>query len=59
VTIQGLKAMVDCVAITSGIDYRLLRHRARPVTVEEEGRWHEVWTQLHMAELSPAAIIRD
>ncbi len=56
VTIQVLKAGVDCVAVTSGLNYRLLRHRARPVTADEERRWQDIWTALQTAPPTPATI---
>jgi len=40
---QVLKGAVDCVAVTSGLNYRLLRHRARPVTDAERQDWERVW----------------
>ncbi len=46
VIVQVLKGMVDVVAITSGLDYRLLRHRARPVSESEGFEWEHVWSQL-------------
>lgn len=44
---QGLKAVVDTIAVTSGMNYRLLRHRAQPVTAIEQQRWDQVWHQLN------------
>jgi glycosyltransferase involved in cell wall biosynthesis len=46
---QGLKAMIDIAAIGSGLNYRLLRHRARPVTLTEQERWEQVWADLNKA----------
>ena len=43
---QSLKAMVDVVAMTTGLEYRILRHRARPVTTHERTRWEQVWAGL-------------
>jgi glycosyltransferase involved in cell wall biosynthesis len=40
---QLLKAAVDMVAITSGLNYKLLRHRARPAQEAEEREWEGVW----------------
>jgi hypothetical protein len=34
---------VDAFAVTSGLGYRVLRHRARPLTSAERSRWNEVW----------------
>jgi len=57
VATQVLKAAVDCVAVTSGLGYRLLRHRARPVTDVERRRWHDVWAGLNAAQSTSAAIV--
>lgn len=43
---QGLKGTVDVIAITSGLNYRLLRHRARPVSESECRDWEHVWSEL-------------
>jgi len=40
---QMLKAAVDCLAVGSGLNYRLLRHRAQTVSKTEELEWVEVW----------------
>lgn len=40
---QGLRAIVDVCAITSGLGYRLLRHRALPVTAAEIEEWDHIW----------------
>jgi glycosyltransferase involved in cell wall biosynthesis len=40
---QMLKASVDCVAVGSGLNYRLLRHRARSATLQERQKWLEIW----------------
>jgi glycosyltransferase involved in cell wall biosynthesis len=40
---QVLKGLVDCVAISSGLNYHLLRHRAQPITDEERHQWENVW----------------
>jgi glycosyltransferase involved in cell wall biosynthesis len=40
---QGLKAMIDCFAVGSGLNYRLLRHRAQPITEIERRKWEHVW----------------
>jgi len=58
VATQVLKAAVDCVAVTSGLGYRLLRHRARPVTEEERREWERVWAGLNAAQSPPAAYWR-
>jgi glycosyltransferase involved in cell wall biosynthesis len=43
---QSFKAFVDVVAVTTGLHYRLLRHRARATTGAEEKEWEEVWRSL-------------
>jgi glycosyltransferase involved in cell wall biosynthesis len=40
---QCAKGAVDAFAVTSGLGYRVLRHRARPLTGAERSRWNEVW----------------
>jgi len=38
-----LKGAVDIIAVLTGLRYRLLRHRARPITSEEASSWRKVW----------------
>ena len=54
---QTIRAAADVVACSSGLDYTLLRHRARPSTAEQVERWHAVWceTQRTAASLSAPA----
>lgn len=40
---QALRALVDCMAVGTGLGYTILRHRARPITPEERRRWMQVW----------------
>jgi len=40
---QFAKAGVEIVAVSTGLNYRILRHRAGPVPVEEKARWQDVW----------------
>lgn len=40
---QALKALLDCTAVGSGLKYRLLRHRAQPITEAERREWDRVW----------------
>jgi glycosyltransferase involved in cell wall biosynthesis len=42
-----LKFAVDALAITTGLKYRLLGHRALPMTDDERGRWDALWRDLH------------
>lgn len=44
---QILKGIVDFVAISTGLKYRILRHRAMNVGTSETQRWHNVWTSVH------------
>jgi glycosyltransferase involved in cell wall biosynthesis len=44
---QVFKSLVDLLAIGTGLDYQILRHRARPISADERGRWTEVWTTLN------------
>jgi glycosyltransferase involved in cell wall biosynthesis len=43
---QCAKAFVDVFAISTGLNHRILRHRARPVGTEIVERWSEVWAQV-------------
>lgn len=46
---QALKGLADSVAISTGLNYRLLRHRAIPLAEKAaEQRWNEVWEQLRV-----------
>jgi glycosyltransferase involved in cell wall biosynthesis len=47
---QTLKAFADCLAVTSGLGHRLLRHRARPVTDAEKSSWKHVWNIVNKSE---------
>jgi glycosyltransferase involved in cell wall biosynthesis len=43
---QVARGCVDTFAITTGLDYRILRHRARPATPEIVRRWQSVFAEL-------------
>ena len=43
VLVQALKALVDMFAITTGLNYRILQHRALPVSRAEAEKWEQVW----------------
>lgn len=45
-TVQLLKGLVDTFAITTGLNYKILRHRINPVSQVEIDRWREVWSAL-------------
>jgi glycosyltransferase involved in cell wall biosynthesis len=42
---QTGRACVDAFAVSSGLGYRLLKHRAHPASEKEASRWREVWQQ--------------
>jgi glycosyltransferase involved in cell wall biosynthesis len=44
---QLLKSLVDAVAMGTGLNHRLLRHRARPVSAEEIKQWEEIWKMVN------------
>jgi glycosyltransferase involved in cell wall biosynthesis len=46
---QVAKAIVDVLAIQTGLNYILLAHRARPLSPASCQRWAEVWSQLQDA----------
>lgn len=50
VATQSAKALGDCVAIITGLNYRLLQHRAHPVTEEERQEWARVWESVNRDE---------
>ncbi len=43
-----LKAVVDCLAIGSGLNYKVLRHRALPVEQPTVQRWMQVWNEVQI-----------
>ena len=48
---QIVKAVADCIAIGTGLNYRILRHRARPITAAEQEEWTKVWMLVNAEEL--------
>ena len=42
------RSMVDLLAIGTHLDYRVLKHRARPASIEEVEDWVEVFRQTHL-----------
>jgi len=40
---QALKAVVEIFAVSTGLNYRILRHRAIPIDQLEINRWNAVW----------------
>ena len=43
---QVLRGMVDAAAISSRLNYRLLRHRVRPVSGSERTQWEQIWAEV-------------
>jgi glycosyltransferase involved in cell wall biosynthesis len=43
---QCAKALVDVFAISTGLDYKILRHRARPMRNEIVECWSDVWERV-------------
>jgi len=46
---QMARLALDLTAILTGLNYRLLPHRARPVSLPQARRWHEVWAGISSA----------
>jgi len=44
--LQVLKVPIDIISIVTGLNHRLLRHRARPVTSAELETWRVVWSSI-------------
>ncbi|MFA7268813.1 MAG: glycosyltransferase [Sterolibacterium sp.] len=44
---QAVKFGVDVLAISTGLDYRMLRHRALPVAPEQREEWRQIWQRLN------------
>jgi len=42
-----LKLLVDVIAVSTGLNYRLLGHRALPIAPEERARWNSFWEELN------------
>jgi len=42
-----LFGMLDYIAVKSGLNYSLLRHRARPITIAERRKWEWLWQILN------------
>lgn len=40
---HSMRLLADVMAITSGLDYRILRHRATPAPEEVVAKWNSVW----------------
>jgi glycosyltransferase involved in cell wall biosynthesis len=44
---QFFKGGLECIIIGTGLDYRVLRHRALPVSHQEASQWRELWNTLN------------
>jgi glycosyltransferase involved in cell wall biosynthesis len=55
---QYFKAGADIIAMLTGLQYRLLRHRAKRVTSKDASQWHQVW-QIANDMSAPAEGCRD
>jgi glycosyltransferase involved in cell wall biosynthesis len=44
---QIAKGILDCIAVSTGLNYRLLRHRALPITDAERSEWEQVWEEVN------------
>jgi glycosyltransferase involved in cell wall biosynthesis len=47
---QALKGLTECVAVGTGLRYRVLRNRALPVDEAAKRRWMEVWEEVQAEE---------
>ena len=47
VTMQAAKMLLDVAAVSTGLNYRLLRHRASPITAQERDEWLQVWSAVN------------
>jgi glycosyltransferase involved in cell wall biosynthesis len=43
---QIARAALDFTAISTGLNYRLLRHRARPLAPQQTERWSHIWKRV-------------
>ena len=46
---QSAKALVDIFAVSTGMNHRILRHRARPIGCEVIDHWTDIWQGLQKA----------
>ena len=52
---QALKGMVDSFAVACGLNYRVLRHRAQPITPQEKQTWEQTWQRVNQSVDNHAA----
>ena len=50
---HALKALIEIFSITTGLNYRILRHRALPVEQAEIIRWEQVWRDCNQSNDCP------
>ena len=43
-----IKSVIDMVAVVTGLQYRILRHRACPASGKEIANWKEVWNSVNV-----------
>lgn len=53
-----LKAMVEVVAVATGLTYRILWHRAKPVDQPALSRWQQLWSELETLEM-PTPLVSE
>jgi glycosyltransferase involved in cell wall biosynthesis len=46
--VHVFKGLIECAAVGTGLNYRILRHRALPTLEETKRRWIEIWQQVQM-----------
>jgi glycosyltransferase involved in cell wall biosynthesis len=49
---QVARSLVDTLALSTGLDYKLLRHRAKPATSSEAEEWRKIWAATTEADRS-------
>jgi len=49
---QVAKGCVDTIAVTTGLNYRILKHRALRLPLSEIERWQQVWAQANNGAIS-------
>ena len=47
-----MKGTVELFAILSGLDYSILRHRARQISEDERHEWAKIWQLVNRAQES-------
>lgn len=52
---QPVKGLIDIFAVTTGLDYRVLRHRAMPIDEEVSATWEKLWSTYDQSRISARA----